>query len=147
MYACVFVCVCQRWAGVLEEESCLPGTEDYGTAPHGMLKTVGVWEGWSRNHFMEQSHLLESFGAAVSSFTPPPPRLRLSPSTSSTYVLFVTPKIFRPSPFTGGLLYLLIYLFAEALNHTWFPNLICHTCCLSCLQTSASFFSPLIVET
>lgn len=26
----------------LEEESCLPGTEDYGTTPCGMLVAVGV---------------------------------------------------------------------------------------------------------
>ena len=140
---CVCVCVCQRWAGVLEEESCLPGTEDYGTAPHGMLKTVGVWGGWSRNHFMEQSHLF----SAVSSFPPPPPPLRRSPTTSNTHVLLVTPKIFRPSQFTSGSLYLLIYLFAEALNHTWFPNVICHTLLPFLPADISLLFPPLIDET
>ncbi len=42
---------------LLEEESCLPGTEDYGTTPCGMLEAVGVWEGWALNQFREQSHL------------------------------------------------------------------------------------------
>lgn len=137
---CTQGCVCvQRWAAVLEEESCLPGTEDYGTAPHGMLKTVGVLEGWSRNHFMEQSHLSESFNLSSS------PRVRLSASASNTHVLSVTPKIFRPSPFTGGSLYLLIYLFAEALRHTWFPNLICHIAAFpACTHQPPP---PLIVET
>lgn len=35
----------------LELESCLPGTEDYGTVPSGMLKAMGVWENWALNQF------------------------------------------------------------------------------------------------
>lgn len=35
------VCVQEMGPGFLEEESCLPGTEDYGTTPCGMLEAVG----------------------------------------------------------------------------------------------------------
>lgn len=39
----VHVCVCAGdGSRLLEEESCLPGTEDYGTTPCGMLEAKGV---------------------------------------------------------------------------------------------------------
>lgn len=66
---------------LLEEESCLPGTEDYGTTPCGMLEVVGVWEGWALNQFREQSHLSKSHVATVSSFS-----LRLSASAFLTHI-------------------------------------------------------------
>lgn len=56
-------------SGLLEEESFLPGTEDYQTTPCGMLEAARAWEGWALNQFRQQSHLLVSLSITVSSFT------------------------------------------------------------------------------
>ena len=36
----LMACVQEMGPGLLEEESCLPGTEDYGTTPCGMLEAA-----------------------------------------------------------------------------------------------------------
>lgn len=80
---CTCVCAQEMGPGFLEEESCLPGTEDYGTIPCGMLEAVGVWEGWALNQFREQSHLSKS----------------LTTTVCLPHTLLITPEIFIPSHF------------------------------------------------
>lgn len=89
----VYVCSGDGSRRLLEEESCLPGTEDYGTTPCGMLEAVGVWEGRALNQFREQSHLSKSLSATASSFSlQPSASAFLTHTLTQTHTLFITPK-------------------------------------------------------
>lgn len=110
----MIVCVCRRdGSGLLEEgKSCLPGTEDYGTTPCGMLKAAGVWEGWALNQFRKQSHLSKSLTTTVSSFFN-----CLSTSAFHAHTLTLHhPRNIHPFSIS------LFFFLTKCLNRSWFPK-------------------------
>lgn len=108
----MIVCVCRRDGSRLLEEgkSCLPGTEDYGTTPCGMLKAAGVWEGWALNQFRKQSHLSKSLTATVSSF------LTVCLPLPFTHTHASSPQKY------SSLLHFLIFFLTKCLNRSWLPK-------------------------